>query len=788
MRLLNELRQDVAYALRQIARKPGFALVIVVTLGSAMGLNTSFFSLFNAGELQPWPVRDPERVVVVDARMTLGEWRYWTEHTHALSGVAAAVGGSSARSDEKRLYYDYVDSRYFDVLVPLARGRAFSAGDDRPGGAGGEAVISHRLWESRYDESPAVLGAPIVLDGVRFTIVGVAARGFGGTGFGPRDLWLPLAAFTRMQAADASRDWAELTREVTLAGRLAPGVTVAHATAELATLSRQFRGQHGLAVAPIVLTDTRPFSRTEGSERLLTALWFTAMTFATLIACANVANLLLARGHARRGEIAVRLSLGAGRARVVRQLLTEALVLALLGGFLGVAIAAVLPGAVVRRVPEMGVRAAHTDIPVDGNVFLYALGLCTLACLAFGLAPALHCTRLSVGRVLKDAHGLSVPSLKTSLLGYQVIVSVMLLTAAGLLVRSAQEMVGRDLGYTVDGLVFVGLEFPSTRARAERVAVARRMVDDLREWAGSGNVAAASAVPRPGRLAGSALYFDLEGSRSRLAGKALRIHASPEYFALLRIPVVAGRSFTAADAPDAVAMVNEAFARAFSPGEPVVGKTIALPRHERYAIVGITRDVYLGSLDTVEPLVFTPVTSETTRFVMLREQGPGRASVLRALLARIDAGTHAEILSGPAWIRRATALSLFGARMIGGVGVMALALATLGLFSVSAYSVQQRTREIGVRMALGARPSHVVRAVLEPASKAIARGLVIGGAGAVALAFLMRQWDWLNGLSPLDPLTYVGVLLVLVVAGLVASYLPARRAMKVEPTVALRYE
>jgi len=783
--MLHDLRQDVAYAFRQIGRKPAFALVIVVTLGSAIGLNTSFFSLYNAGALRPWPVRDPDRVVVVDARMTLAEWRYWAGHTTALSGVTATMGGGSARSEGRRLYFDYVDSRHFDVLSPLARGRAFSADDDRPGGAGTELVISHRLWEARYAADPSVLGRPIVLDGVPFTIAGVAARGFDGAGR-LRDLWLPLAARTRMQAADAPRDWAELTREVTLAGRLAPGATLAQARAELTTLSRQFRSQNGLATAPIVLTDTRPFSRTDASERLLTSLWFAAMTFATLIACANVANLLLARGHARRGEIAMRLSLGAGRGRVVRQLLTEAFVLAALGGLLGVGIAAVLPQAVLRRVPEMAVRA-QPDLHIDGNVFLYALGLCTIACIAFGLAPALHCTRLSVSRVLKDAHGLSVPSLKTSLLGYQVIVSVMLLTAAGLLVRSAQQVASRDLGYTVDGLVFVGLEFPSTHTRARREAVAGRVVAELREWAGTSHVAAASTGPRPGRHAGTTLYLDLVGPRSRLAATAQRVYVSPEYFEMLRIPLVAGRPFGAADAPDTVAVVNEAFARAYSPGETVIGKTIALPR-ARYAVVGVVRDAYLGALDAVEPIVFAPVTPETTRFVMLRDAGPGGASALRPLVGRIDAGTHADIQSGPAWVGRVSALSQFGARMIGGVGVMALALATLGLFSVSAYSVQQRTREIGVRMALGARPPHIVRAVLGPTSKAIARGLVIGGAGAVALAFLMRRWDWLNGLSPLDPLTYAGVLLLLVAAGLAASYLPARRAMKVEPTVALRYE
>jgi predicted permease len=785
MSMLNGLRQDVAYAFRQIRRKPAFALVIIVTLGSAMGVNTSFFSMFNASALKPWAVKDPDRVVVIDARVTLAEWRYWAERTKALAGITATMGGGSARSDGRRLFFDYVDARHFEVLAPLARGRAFDHADDRPGGAGTEAVIAHRLWESRFSADPAVLGKPIALDGVVFTIVGVAGAGFDGAGRGGRDLWLPLAAFTRLQASDASRDWQELSRAVTVAGRLAPGRRAAEVAAELSTLSRPFRSQHALAITPIPVTDTRPFSRQDSIEHLITVLWFTAMTFATLIACANVANLLLARGYARRGEIAVRLSLGAGRARVVRQLLTEAFVLALLGSLLGLAIASVLPDAVFRAVPEIAVRL-RTDFRVDRAVFTYALGLCTLACVAFGLAPALHCTRISVSHVLKDAHGLSVPSLKTSLLGYQVIVSVMLLAASGLLVRSVQHMSQRDLGYKVDGLVFVGLEFPSTYTREQRTTLAGRIVSELQGVAGPGNLAAASTGPRPGRPIGTEVYFDLMGPRKKVVAKAWALSVSPEYLDLLRVPVVAGRGLTTADAPEEVALVNEAFARAFSPAETVVGQTIAQARG-RSTIVGVARDAYLGALDSVEPMVFRPATAETTRFVMLRDEG-GRASTIRPRLAQIDPSLHADVLSGPAWIGRVSAFSLFGARMIGGVGVLALALATLGLFSVSAYSVQQRTREIGVRMALGARPPHIVRAVLGPTAKAIARGLVIGGAGAVALAFLMRQWDWLNGLSPLDPLTYAGVLLLLVVAGLAASYLPARRAMTVEPTVALRYE
>ena len=536
----------------------------------------------------------------------------------------------------------------------------------------------------------------------------------------------------------------------------------------------------------IVATDTRPFSYASASERALNALFFTALTFATLIACANVANLLLARGYARRGEIGVRLALGAGRPRVVRQLLVEAFVLALFGSLLGLAIAHVLPEYVFRTVPDFA-RRMPANFRLDYNVFLYAFALSTLSTLVFGLAPALHCTRISVSHALKDAHGLSVPSLKTALPGYQVIVSVMLLAASGLLVRSVQSVLTAELGYSVDGTTFVGLEFPSTATRAQRASATAQLLDELQHLAGAENVAAASIGPSPGRMPGREIYFDLVGRSSRRAETAATLDVTPRYFDVLGIPLVSGRFLAASDEPGRVAVVNETFARRFSPGESPIGKTIVYSRVAR-EIVGVARDVHLGSLETVEPVVFQPAAPASLRVLMIRDSREELVAVTRAMVARIAPELYVEVLGGPAWLERITTTSLFGARLVGGIGVLTLALATLGLFSVSAYVVQQRTREIGIRMALGARHRHIVAAVLAPSSVAMLRGFVIGGAGAIALAFLMRHWNWLNGVSPLDPIAHAGVVALLVVAGVTASYLPARRAMKVEPTVALRYE
>jgi predicted permease len=787
---VNGIRQDAADALRQLLRRPGFALVIVLTLGTAMGVNTSLFSVFNTEFLRPWRVKDPDRVVVVHPAVSLSEWRSWSEHATSLSGLLARGGSGSARSEGRRLRFEFVSASYFAVLgIPLERGRAFAPADDRMNGPGTAAILSHRLWQTHLASDPAALGRSLVLDGVPFTIVGVAAQGFDGPEKGRLDLWLPLSAYPRLQATDRRppRAGSEADRMVSVVGRLAGDVAAEQAQAELRISSHRFRAQHALTAEPILVRGTSAFAQPHSfAEDMLAAGMLVAITFVTMIACANVANLLLARGYARRGEIALRLSLGASRARVVRQLLAEALLLAILASLLGLAIAATLPNYVMTLVPEVQPWMAR-DFRADYRVFAYALALSTVACLAFGLAPALQTTRISVSHALKDAHVFSAPALKSALLGYQVIVSVMLLAVAGLLVRGVHHAHTRSLGYSMDDLLVVRVELPRTYSRAERSRRATQLVHEVQSLAGPSNVAAVSAIPAPGTQWREETVFDLVSGGVRRVGSAWRLQVAPSYFDLLRIPIVGGRGFAQGDAPDAVALVNEAFVRRFCPGESPLGKTL-LGGGATRQVIGVTRDAYLGSLDAVEPAIFQLVTADGVQALLVRDAGHGLTGALTPLIATIDPAIHTEVIPGRSWLRRSMARSLFGARILGGVGVLALALATLGLFSVSTYAVQQRTHEIGIRIALGARPAHILETVFRPASRAMMRGFVVGGLGGVAAAHLMRQWGWLHGLSPLDPVTYIAVAVVLVTAGGIASYLPARRAMKVQPTVALRYE
>jgi hypothetical protein len=771
------LREDVVYALRQIRRRPGLALVIILSLGGAMGVSTSLFSFVNASWFRPWSVKEPGRMRVVLPAVSVAEWRAWSEEARSFDGLTAIASGPYARLDGRRASIEYVSSSYFDVMgAPIARGRGFSPEDDRVDGPGATAVISHWFWETRLGGDPDILGRSIVLDRapvsaprVTFTVVGIAPPGFEG----PKTrihLWLPIAARARFSSG-AKPVGAEAEPRVTVAGRLARGTAAPEAQAELATLSRRFRASRGEAAVPILVRSTDRYSQAPPppqTQALIDAL-LAGITFITLVACANVANLLLARGHARRGEIAVRLSMGATRPRLVRQLLVEAFVLAFLAGAVGVALATRLPGAIMGAlmgsVESAAADTTRFEFPVDHRVLVWALGVSTLSCFAFGLAPALQCTRISVSHALKDAHGLSAPSLKTSLLGYQAIVSVMSLAIAGLMLRSEPLTQARRLAGSLGDLTIVRLEAP-----------AAGVWEQLQALAGGAHVAGATAEPRhaPSRVARS-------------------VGIAADYFGLLGVRVVAGRSFQASDPPDHVMVVGEAFARHFWPDADPVGKSLpaggATPIDADLTgrvVVGVVRDADLTSAD---PLVaYRPAAASELRIFVVNDPERRVRRQVASLIGRVAPGTEAEVKAASAWIPPGMRISLLAARMTGGFGLGALILAALGFFSLSEYAVRQRTREIGIRTALGARPVHVLRAIFTPAARALLRGLLVGGAGAVIVGVFMRRSDMPAGVNPLDPGTYAAVAVILVVAGIAAAYVPYRRAMAIQPSQALRYE
>jgi predicted permease len=798
---MNGLRHDLVFAQRQIRRQPGFALLVVLTLGSAIGVNASLFTAFNTFALRPWPVKDPERLLRVATTstdkphgMSMAEWRYVSEHTRSFSGLGLRLYQNHARlSDGRTVRTSGVSANYFDVLgVPMEIGRGFLPQEGTLDAPGDVAVLSYGAWQRLFGADRDIVGRAIELDGLSFTVIGVASRNLYGLTHEPRDIWLPPTAQARW-SPDGPRPAPYLVDPMSadrdVMARLAPGVSAAAAQLELEKVSLEFRRGLDLPAGRFVLRSTTRGSTWEERRTMFApfALLTLAVTFVLLLACANCGNLLLARASARRREIAVRLSLGASRARIVRQLLAESFVLAGLAGLLGVGIAAALPAAVVGSLAE----GADWQFPLDARVLFYAVGLSTVACGAFGLAPALHGARTSVGAALKDAHGLPIAhfSLRSVLLGTQVALCVILLVGAGLMTRGLARAVNHDFGYDLQSLSVVTFEVPPRSKQKQRIAAFNtELVAQLPTLGPSTRVAATDSVP----LDRTGMVFRLDGDTPDTRRSALVQFVTSASFDLLGIPVVAGRRF----APDerglrpedaaGTAIVSEAFARRFWPGETPLGRRMSC-LGVSFEIVGIAGDVQMGGPQDSEAVMYLlqKASSGPVR-VLVRDEGTGLAAAVVALAAHIDPQLYATVTPLSSRLDDQLRLTRLGTQVAVGISALALALATLGLAGVFAYSVQQRTRELGIRIALGARTRDVVSAVLSTATRALVVGLMAGTAGAAVGSILLRQVIY--GLSPLDPVTYLSAAGLLLAAALAATFLPARRALRVDPTVALRYE
>jgi predicted permease len=787
---LASISQDLAYAARNLRKQPSFTVTAVGALALAIGLNTSVFTVFNAVALRPWPVADPGRVVTIHsvshpahriAGFSLPAARYLGEHSRTFTGIVAIREESVRLGDEpagRSTSCHYVSGNYFQALgVPMELGRGFLPDEDRIDAPQAVAVLGYETWRNRFGADPSMVGREIRIDSIPFTVVGVTSGDFTGTGPEPHDLWVPLAAVPLLRPHDPSstsmlRDPKACCSK--LAGRLAPGVSREQARAELEVLNRRFRSESRLESSGILLAGT-PFLANPGAKRKLGQMFnlmFTGVTLLLLLTCANIGNLLLARGVARRREIAVRLSLGAGRRRVIRQLLTESLLLASLAGSVGLLLATWLPAAVMRAVVE---ERLSLRISPDATVIAYALGLSTLACLAFGLAPALHSTRVSLADSLKGRRGRVAArlSLRNALLAMQVAISIVLLVSASLMLRGVEHAHKIDPGFSVDGVTIARIDLP---ANAYDRARTRTFVSDL--LANIGGEFAVVALEPLGNVR-SSRGFGLPGE-ARAEKSALTHEISPRYFEVLHIPLVTGRVFEPADAGRNVIVINESMAKRYWPGQNPLGQTIILT--EPQVIIGVVRDAYTTDLDRVEPTFYRPFAGDFVPKLLVR----GDVARISSVVSRLDSRALVQTAPLAQNLDRWLSSSRIGAALAGALGVLALALASIGMFGVFAYAVQQRTREIGIRMALGARGPQVVRFVLVSSSRAIAAGVIIGFPGAAAASKLIE--GLLFGVGRVDPLAYGAVAALLAIAGLVATALPARRAARVDPMTALRWD
>ena len=799
--------QDVSYALRMLWREPSFTLLAMGALTAGIGLNTSLFAVYSALAMKPWPVRDPAQVVRVfntsrvDLRKRAGgapegfsraEIEYFTRQATTAAGFVITGRSVTVRAGDADTPAYWVGGNYFSLLgVHMTMGRGFIAEEDRIDAPQAVAVVSFGYWQRQFAGDPGIVGREVRLDDVPFRVVGVTSPDFLGTVPDRVDVWLPLSSAPLLRPDDR---WVKNVLQkpeaccTPVAARLAPGVTVDQARAELTVLTRQFHADRAENDPGIRLTGTPVFSDPKGDGSNVFLPLFIGLTLVLLLACANVGNLLLARAAARRREIAVRLSLGANRWRIVRQLLTESLVLACASGAAGVLVAAWLPKQIVKL--ASGSPTALRLEP-DATVLVFALAICVVSCVLFGLAPALHGTRRDTLSALKE--GSTLPgarfSLRTLLLAVQVAAVVMLLVSAGVMTRSAGRAAERALAGATHDVLVVSNEPPVRGYDAPRVrALGMQLERELEGDARTGSVVLTSTAPlASGNIKGG---FRLPGQPDSQFNAVFEVTAG--YFQLMGVPLVSGRGFAPADKGRPVIVINEAMAKEQWPGTSAVGQRIVCTPPEsgwnmpgELEIIGVVKDTYLTSVETVEPTIFQPPTYRALPRVLAASRAAADATVATA--GRIDPRLRVRVDSlASAGIDSRLRNARVGAAIAGSLGLLALGFACVGMFGVFAYWVRQRTQEIGIRMALGAQSSDVIRLVLGTTARAVLIGLGAGLAASVAGSRLLRSF--LFGLSGIDPVTYLVVAAILIVASLVAAWLPARRATRIDPLVALRYE
>ncbi|HSC30055.1 MAG TPA: ABC transporter permease, partial [Vicinamibacterales bacterium] len=679
----------------------------------------------------------------------------------------------------------WVSGAYFEVLgIDMAAGRAFTPAEDRLESPAAVAVVSYGYWQRQFGGDPAVAGRIVQLEDIPFTIVGVAPAAFTGTSTERVDIWMPLASARLLRPEDRWVANVAARREsccLSLAGRLAPGATREEALAELSLLDRQFREGRDPDAGRLRIAGTT------GSGSSAFPPVFAGVVLVLLLASANVANLLLARASARRREIGVRLSLGASRARVVRQLLTESLILAVLAGATGLLVAGWLSAGIVGFM----FGATSLRFQTDAGVLAYALAISGLSCVVAGLAPALHGTRTSIGNALKEVT--TVPdsrvSLRSAFLCMQVAVSVVLLASAGLLIHALYEASMRDLGFPASDVAVVSFEAPARGYDAQRIrALARQLAETM--GALPAPVALASTEPLgSGNIKGG---FRVPGSADELFNSVFEV--SPAYFDLLGLTAIAGRRLEASDDNRNVIVINETMARRHWTVSRAVGQRILVDPATggwntpgELEIVGVVRDVRQTSLEgPPESIIYQPLSGRALPRVLVRDRSGSALAAVRAAAEKADPRLRVRTRRLADNVGVHLTPTRTGALMASVLGGLSLVLATVGMLGVFSYWVQQRTREIGIRVALGARSSQVVRLVLDSSARAIAAGMAVGAIGAgIASRFL---GSLLYGINPIDPVTFGAVLCLLGTAGAAATYWPARRAVRVDPVIALRSE
>lgn len=824
---IQDLIQDVGYGARMLRKSPGFSAVAVLSIALGIGANTTIFTVVNAVLLNPLPVRDVARVVEMDTvdsktkvgfanatkmGMSMPNCQDFQRQNEVYSGLSCIVFAGftwSGGTEPKNVAGQLVTANYFDVLgLTPAAGRFFLPDEDTKPSGNNVAVVSYSFWANKFGSSASMMGSSIILNATPYTVIGVAPRGFKGTfTFGSADqIWVPTSMYPQALAGFEKDNFNDRRFLIgATVARLKPGVKIGQAEASLRTIASRLEQEYpkenaGRSVALTPLADAAVGANQHDQFTLAGGMMMGIVGVVLLIACVNLANLLLAQAARREKEMSVRAALGARRGRLLRQLLTESMLLSLTGGIVGLGIAYWGRTALWSFRPPF-IDEGDVNLSLDSHVLLFTLGIVLLTGLLFGLAPAVKASDPDLNETLKvggrgNAVGWARNRLRGLLVVFEVALALVAMIGAGLFIRSMQNAQKVDPGFESKKLFVMNFDLGALHYNEGRGEQFYR--DAMEKASAAPGVAAAtvaSNAPLGGGLART-IFPEGQSEGTGYRGTLTQLDdVASNYFETLRIPLIRGRAFNDSDRPNTtqVAIANEAMAKHFWPGEDAIGKRFHFFGDPTLReVVGVAANSVVDAIGEEPPPVaylpltqnYSPVASLTVRTLGSPEAVIGtvrnQVQALDTNLAITDVDTIGTIMSQGLWAAR------MGAGLLTLFGGLALILAAIGVYGVLSYSVNQQSHEIGIRMALGAQPLDVLRLVVGQGFRLAAAGIVIGLAGAFGFARLMASL--LYGVTPTDAVTFISVTGLLCLIALVACCIPARRAMRVDPMVALRYE
>ena len=825
---MQTLMQDVRYAVRMLAKSKAFSAIAILSLALGIGANTTIFTVVNAILLHPLPVKDISRVVEVDTvdtktvvtaanatklGMSYPNFQDYARDNQVLSGTACFVGPLpltwSGRAEPKQVLGQLVTANYFDVLgLRPAVGRFFLSDEDTKPGGNNVVVLSYTLWVNKFGSDPNIVGQVLTLNATPYTVIGVGPRGFKGifTFASAEEVWVPVSMYPQVLAGffkDNFNDRRFLS--TTMFGRLKDGVSMSAAEASLKTIASRLetafpKDNASRSVSLTPLTDAVVGVNNHGQIALMGGLMMAVVGVVLMIACVNVANLLLAQAARREKEITLRAALGASRGRVIRQLFTESMVLAMLAGVVGVAIAYAGRAALWSFRPPF-IQQGDLDLGFDFNVLFFTLGVSLLTAMLIGIAPAIKVARPNLVEVLNvGGRGGSVSwtrnRFRSLLVVTEIALALVALVGAGLFVRSMRNAQSIDPGFESKDLFVFAFDLGALHYDEGRgQQFFRNAIERAEASPKVASATIASNFPVGGGFART-VFPEGQSETTGYRGTLTQLDdVMPNYFKTLRIPLVKGRAFTDSDRKGTtlVVIANEAMAKHFWPGEDAVGKRFHFfGETQLREVVGVVRDTVVNNIgEEPQPLAYLPMTQDYSPVatMQVRTVGPPDAviSSVRQQVQGLDNGlaltnfnTVGELLGQGLWASR------MGAGLLSLFGVIALILSVVGVYGVLSYSVSQQTREIGIRMAMGAQTNSVLKLIVKQGMRLAIAGLVLGL--VLALLAMRSLSSLLYGVSVYDPIIFGGVFLILAAAAVAACYFPARRAARVDPLVALRYE